>query len=103
ARRSSDLKPAPGTIVRWRSPTGEGVRVDTHVDSGYQVPPHYDSLLCKVITAGATRDQAISRMIAALGELVCEGVPTTVPLHLQILRSPDFRAHRYDTRAIPGT
>ncbi|MFY0537378.1 hypothetical protein [Nannocystis pusilla] len=88
--------------MRWHSPTGDGVRVDTHVDSGYEVPPHYDSLLCKVITAGATRDEAADRMIAALGELVCEGVPTTVPLHLQILRSPAFRSNHYDTRAIPG-
>ncbi|MFZ6183193.1 acetyl-CoA carboxylase biotin carboxylase subunit [Nannocystis pusilla] len=99
---ANNFKPAPGKIVRWHSPTGEGVRVDTHVDSGYEVPPHYDSLLCKVITAGATRDEAADRMIAALGELVCEGVPTTVPLHLQILRSPAFRSNHYDTRAIPG-
>ncbi|MBZ5707702.1 acetyl-CoA carboxylase biotin carboxylase subunit [Nannocystis pusilla] len=100
---ADNFKPAPGRIVRWRSPTGDGVRVDTHVDSGYEVPPHYDSLLCKVITAGATRDEAADRMITALGELVCEGVPTTVPLHLQILRSPAFRSNNYDTRAIPGT
>ncbi len=66
------------------------------------MPPHYDSLLCKVITRGATRDAAADRMIAALGELVCEGVPTTVPMHLAILRSEQFRARRYDTRAIPG-
>ncbi|HEY8378700.1 MAG TPA: acetyl-CoA carboxylase biotin carboxylase subunit [Nannocystis sp.] len=99
---SQGFRPAPGKIVRWHSPTGEGVRVDTHVESGYEVPPHYDSLLCKVITHGATRDEAADRMIAALGELLCEGVPTTVPLHLQILRSSAFREHRYDTRAIPG-
>jgi acetyl-CoA carboxylase biotin carboxylase subunit len=99
---ADNFRPAPGKIVRWHSPAGEGVRVDTHVESGYEVPPHYDSLLCKVITAGATRDQAVDRMIAALGELVCEGVPTTVPLHLQILRSHAFRTNDYDTRAIPG-
>ncbi len=96
------FRPAPGTIRRWQSPAGEGVRVDTHVESGYVVPPHYDSLLAKVLTSGDTRDQACDRMIAALQALVCEGVPTTVPMHLAILASPDFRANRYDTRTIPG-
>jgi acetyl-CoA carboxylase biotin carboxylase subunit len=98
------FRPAPGRITRWRAPASAdgAVRVDTHVEEGYVVPPHYDSLLCKVITRGATRDEACDRMAAALRELVCEGVPTTVPLHLAILASPDFRAGRYDTRTIPG-
>ena len=78
------------------------MRVDTHVEAGYEVPPHYDSLLSKVIARGTNRDAACDRMIAALEQLVCEGVPTTVPMHLAILRSDDFRKHRYDTRAIPG-
>jgi acetyl-CoA carboxylase, biotin carboxylase subunit len=99
---SANFRPAPGKIERWVSPVGEGIRVDTHVRSGYVVPPHYDSLLCKVIAYGADREQAIARMIAALQALVCEGVPTTVPMHLQILASPEFREHRYDTRTIPG-
>jgi acetyl-CoA carboxylase biotin carboxylase subunit len=99
---SQGFRPAPGRITTWRAPTGPDVRVDTHVESGYVVPPHYDSLLCKVITRGATRDEACDRMTAALRELVCEGVPTTVPMHLAILGSPDFRASRYDTRTIPG-
>jgi len=101
---SDDFKPAPGTITRWVSP-GEGdddVRVDTHVTSGYVVPPHYDSLLCKVITRGETRDAACDRMVTALEGLVCEGVPTTVPMHLAILRSEGFRTLDYDTRTIPG-
>ena len=72
------------------------------MQSGYEVPPHYDSLLCKLIASGDTRDQAIDRMIVALQDLVCEGVPTTVPVHLAILRSPAFRNHHYDTRSIPG-
>ena len=78
------------------------MRVDTHVSSGYRIPPHYDSLICKVIAHGPDRDAAIDTMLAALGELVCEGVPTTVPMHQAILASDDFRHHRYDTRAIPG-
>lgn len=96
------FRPSPGTIETWVSPTGEGVRVDTHVQSGYVVPPHYDSLLCKVITHGATRDEACDRMITALGDLVCEGVHTTAAMHRQILASEDFRSNSYDTRAIPG-
>ena len=96
------FRPSPGKIETWVSPTGDGVRVDTHVQSGYVVPPHYDSLLCKVITHGATRDEACDRMIAALGDLVCEGVHTTAAMHRQILASAAFRSNDYDTRAIPG-
>ena len=100
---SANFRPSPGTISRWEAPTGDAdVRVDTHVQTGYEIPPHYDSLLCKVITRGEDRDAACDRMIEALGALVCEGVPTTIPMHLQILRSEDFRNHRYDTRTIPG-
>lgn len=97
-----DFRPAPGVIERWRVPAGEGIRVDTHVTEGYEVPPFYDSLLCKVIASGKDRDEACDRMIAALEELVCEGVPTTVPMHLAILRSEAFRNHHYDTGSIPG-
>jgi acetyl-CoA carboxylase biotin carboxylase subunit len=96
------FRPAPGRITRWQAPEHEDVRIDTHVETGYVVPPHYDSLLAKVITAEDTREEARERMIAALEELVCEGVPTTVPLHLAILRSAEFREGRYDTRTIPG-
>jgi acetyl-CoA carboxylase, biotin carboxylase subunit len=99
---SQNFKPAPGIITRWHAPASEHLRVDTHVVSGYEVPPHYDSLICKLIAYGADRDQARERMISALENLVCEGVPTTVPMHLAILRSPAFRANTYDTRSIPG-
>jgi acetyl-CoA carboxylase biotin carboxylase subunit len=101
---ANEFRPTPGVIARWKSPrTDNGlVRVDTHVQDGYEVPPFYDSLLCKVIARGSDRDAACDRMIAALGELVCEGVPTTVPVHLAILQSAEFRHNRYDTRRIPG-
>jgi acetyl-CoA carboxylase biotin carboxylase subunit len=101
---SNDFRPAPGTLTRWELPqTANGlVRVDTHVAAGYEVPPFYDSLLCKVITRGADRNVACDRMIAALGELVCEGVPTTIPMHIAILGSEPFRSNSYDTGAIPG-
>jgi len=98
------FRPSPGRIEHWSSPKGaEGqVRVDTHVESGTVISPFYDSLLCKVITRGRDREAACERLIVALEELECRGVPTTVPMHLAILRSPDFRHNRYDTGEIPG-
>jgi acetyl-CoA carboxylase biotin carboxylase subunit len=99
-----DFRPAPGVITRWVAPAGPAsqLRVDTHVSSGYEVPPFYDSLLAKVVTRADTRDEAADRMIAALQALECEGVPTTLPMHLAILASEEFRRNRYTTRAIPG-
>ena len=99
---SDGFRPTPGVIEVWEPPAGEGIRVDTHVEPGYRVPPHYDSLICKVIAHGASRDEACDRMIGALSGLRCEGVSTTAPMHLAILRSEAFRTNRYDTRAIPG-
>ena len=111
---AANFRPSPGVIETWAPPeafAGDGsadsspmgrVRVDTHVRSGYEVPPFYDSLICKVITWGEDRDAACDEMIRALGQLRCEGVATTIPMHLDILGNADFRAHRYDTRAIPG-
>jgi acetyl-CoA carboxylase biotin carboxylase subunit len=99
---SNNFAPAPGTITAWRAPHADGVRVDTHVEAGYVVPPHYDSLIAKVIARGRDRDDAAARMIAALSAFVIEGVPTTIPMHLAILRSDAFRTDDYDTRAIPG-
>ncbi len=97
------FRPAPGVITKWQMPAeGDDLRVDTHVAEGYEVPPHYDSLLCKVIARGADRNAARQNMIAALEGLVCEGVPTTASMHLAILRSDAFRDSAYDTRAIPG-
>jgi acetyl-CoA carboxylase biotin carboxylase subunit len=97
-----NFKPAPGVITAWQPPAGDGIRVDTHVVPGYVVPPFYDSLLAKLIVRGATRDDAIARMLDALATFVVEGVPTTIPMHRAILASAAFRAGDYDTRAIPG-
>jgi acetyl-CoA carboxylase, biotin carboxylase subunit len=99
---SDHFRPAPGTITTWQPPAGDGIRVDTHVEPGYEVPPFYDSLLAKVIVKGADRDDAIARMIDALGRFTVAGVPTTIPMHLAILASDEFRTHRYDNRTIPG-
>jgi len=101
---SDGFRPAPGTLTRWELPNApsDKVRIDTHVSQGYRIPPHYDSLICKVITRGDTRDEAADTMLQALGELVCEGVPTTIPMHQAILASEAFRTNDYDTRSIPG-
>jgi len=99
---SEGFRPAPGTITRWEPPSGDGIRVDTHIAPGYVVPPFYDSLLAKLIVRGTDRADAIERMIAALRAFTVEGVPTTIPMHLAILRSEAFRTGRYDTRSIPG-
>ena len=99
---SAGFKPAPGTVTTWQPPSGPGIRVDTHVEAGYIVPPFYDSLLAKLIVKGSDRTDAIQRMIAALSSFQVAGVPTTIPMHLAIMNSEEFRTGRYDTRSIPG-
>ena len=101
---TQNFKPSPGVIQKWRTPAPiDGtLRIDTHVTDGYEVPPFYDSMLCKVIARGSTRDEACDRMVKTLSEMVCEGVPTTIPMHIQVINSPEFRSNRYTTRAIPG-
>ncbi|HEV8100007.1 MAG TPA: hypothetical protein VGP56_12710, partial [Gaiellaceae bacterium] len=93
----NDFAPAPGRVTRMRPPLGPGVRLDTHVEDGYLVPPHYDSLLGKLVVWDETRPQAIGRMLRALGELVLEGVPSTRELAIDILRSEEFASGRYST------
>ena len=87
----------PGPVTRFRPPLGPGVRLDTHVEDGYRIPPHYDSLLGKLVVWDDTRPQAIDRMLRALGELELEGVPTTRELAIDILRSEEFASGRYST------
>jgi acetyl-CoA carboxylase biotin carboxylase subunit len=99
---ANNFAPAPGKVTVWQPPSGEGIRVDTHVEAGYVVPPFYDSLLAKLIVRGATRDDAIAKMIAALTAFRVDGVPTTIPMHIKILQSDAFRTGNYDTRTIPG-
>jgi acetyl-CoA carboxylase biotin carboxylase subunit len=77
--------PSPGRITAWHVPGGPGVRVDSHAYAGYYVPPHYDSMIGKVITYGATREQAIRRMQIALSEMVVEGIQTNIPLHRELM------------------
>ncbi|MCA9529846.1 MAG: acetyl-CoA carboxylase biotin carboxylase subunit [Myxococcales bacterium] len=90
--------PRPGRITEYHAPSGPWVRTDSGVMAGFRVPSAYDSLLAKVITHGATRDQAIARMERALAETVVGGIPTNLPLHRRILADPDFRAGKLSTR-----
>jgi len=99
---ANNFAPAPGTITAWEPPHGDGIRVDTHVERGYVVPPFYDSLLAKLIVKAADRPAAIAKMQAALAAFRVEGVPTTIAMHRQILASDAFARGNYDTRHIPG-
>ncbi len=93
----NDFKPAVGTIERFDVPGGFGVRVDSHLYQGYQVPPFYDSLLAKILVHAPTRDEAIAKMERALRETRIDGVPTTLPFHLKVLANDYFRRGELST------
>jgi acetyl-CoA carboxylase biotin carboxylase subunit len=90
--------PSPGRITAFNLPGGPGVRVDTAVYPGYMVPPHYDSMIAKVIVHARTRELAIARMRRALEAMVIEGIKTTIPLHLKIMSDPKFQAGDFSTK-----
>ena len=94
----NNFRPAPGTITVFHAPGGHGVRLDTHVYAGYSIPPHYDSMIAKLITTARTREEAIDKMKRALDEFVIEGVKTTIPFHRQLMDNPDFVAGNYTTK-----
>jgi acetyl-CoA carboxylase biotin carboxylase subunit len=87
--------PSPGRVDMYHAPGGLGVRVDSALYSGYVVPPHYDSLVAKLVVHGATRREAIARLQRALKEMVVSGIRTTLPLHQQIVADPEFQAGDY--------
>ncbi|MCA3218077.1 MAG: acetyl-CoA carboxylase biotin carboxylase subunit, partial [Burkholderiales bacterium] len=82
--------PSPGRITAWHAPGGPGVRVDSHAYAGYMVPPHYDSMIGKLICYGDTREQALARMRIALSEMVVEGILTNIPLHRDLMMDEKF-------------
>ncbi len=92
------FRPSPGVIKTLHMPGGHGVRVDTHVYAGYNIPPYYDSMIAKLITTGATRAVAICKMKRALEEFTIEGVKTTIPFHLKLMDFPDFVSGKYTTK-----
>ena len=94
----NDFRPSPGKITTLHAPGGHGVRLDTHVYSGYVIPPNYDSMIAKLITTAQTREEAIAKMRRALDEFVVEGVKTTIPFHLQLMDDPDYLAGNYTTK-----
>ena len=95
-----NFAPSPGLITTFHPPGGPGVRLDTHAYAGYLVPPHYDSLVAKLLTYGATRDEAIARMRFALESFVIQGIHTTAAYLLEIMNDPDFIAGDFDTKFV---
>ncbi|HEU4575425.1 MAG TPA: acetyl-CoA carboxylase biotin carboxylase subunit [Chitinophagaceae bacterium] len=94
----NDFRPSPGKITTLHQPGGHGVRVDSHVYAGYVIPPYYDSMIGKLITVARTREEAIDTMYRALSEYVIEGVKTTIPFHLQLMKDERFRSGDFNTK-----
>ena len=94
----NDFRPSPGLINTLHFPGGHGVRLDTHVYSGYLIPPYYDSMIAKLITTAQTRGEAINKMKRALDEFVIEGVKTTIPFHRKLMDHPDYILGNYSTK-----
>ena len=94
----NDFRPSPGKITVLHTPGGHGVRVDSHVYAGYVIPPYYDSMIGKLITIAQTREEAIDTMYRALSEYVIEGIKTTIPFHLQLMKNEDFRSGNFTTK-----
>ena len=92
AEHHKTFMPSPGLITRYHPPGGPGVRVESHIYSGYTVPPHYDSMIGKLICHGNTRDVAIARMIGALSETVIDGINTNIQLQMDIMKDSNFQA-----------
>ncbi|MBK6540358.1 MAG: acetyl-CoA carboxylase biotin carboxylase subunit [Flavobacteriales bacterium] len=94
----NNFRPSPGKITSYHSPGGHGVRVDTHVYAGYTIPPNYDSMIGKLIVSAQTREEALMKMERALSEYVIEGIPTTIPFHLQLMQNEKFRKGEFTTK-----
>ena len=92
-----DFRPSPGIISNFHMPGGKGVRVDSHAYSGYKIPPHYDSMIGKLIVHAKDRGRAINRMQRALEETIIEGVKTTIPYHQKIMEDKNFSSGKFDT------
>jgi acetyl-CoA carboxylase biotin carboxylase subunit len=94
----NDFRPSPGKITVLHTPGGHGVRIDSHVYAGYVIPPYYDSMIGKLITVAQTREEAIATMSRALSEYVIEGIKTTIPFHLQLMKNEDFKSGNFTTK-----
>lgn len=95
-----NFRPSPGLVTAFNQPGGFGVRVDTHCYTGYKIPPYYDSMIGKLIVKGRNREEAIKKMSRALEEFIVEGIKTTIPFHMIIMKNEDFIKNNYDTSFI---
>jgi acetyl-CoA carboxylase biotin carboxylase subunit len=93
-----NFRPSPGKITSLHFPGGHGVRVDSHIYQGYEIPPYYDSLVAKLITFAPTRMEAIAKMSRALDEFIIEGIVTTIPFHQKMMKNIDFIEGNFDTK-----
>jgi acetyl-CoA carboxylase biotin carboxylase subunit len=96
AEHPETFVPSPGKINRYHAPGGFGVRVDSAIYDGDSVPPHYDSLVAKVIVHARTREEGLMRVERALGETIIDGIHTNIQLHERILQEPEFRAGQFN-------
>ena len=94
----NNFRPSPGKIGNLHTPGGHGIRVDSHIYAGYTIPPNYDSMVAKLITVAQTREEAIAKMHRALSEYVIEGVKTTIPFHLRLMKDERFIKGDYTTK-----
>lgn len=92
------FRPSPGKINNLHFPGGHGIRIDSHVYSGYTIPPNYDSMIAKVIVSGQSREEVITRMKRALQEFVIDGIKTTIPFHIRLMDDPGFRSGQFTTK-----
>ncbi|WEG14315.1 acetyl-CoA carboxylase biotin carboxylase subunit [Pullulanibacillus sp. KACC 23026] len=93
-----NFMPSPGRVAMYLPPGGPGVRVDSAVYPGYMIPPYYDSMVAKIITHGATREEAVNKMKRALGETVVDGIETTIPFHIKLFNHPVFVSGDFNTK-----
>jgi acetyl-CoA carboxylase, biotin carboxylase subunit len=94
----ADFRPSPGKITEYHEPGGHGLRIDTHVYAGYTIPPHYDSMIAKLITVAQTREEAILKMRRALDEYIIEGIKSTIPFHRKLMVNEDFNNGNFTTK-----
>ncbi|KAA6440306.1 acetyl-CoA carboxylase biotin carboxylase subunit [Dyadobacter flavalbus] len=95
---ANGFRPSPGKITNMHFPGGHGIRIDSHVYSGYTIPPNYDSMIAKLIVSGQSREEVITRMKRALQEFVIEGIKTTIPFHIKLMDDPGFKSGNFTTK-----
>lgn len=95
---ANGFRPSPGKITNLHFPGGHGIRIDSHVYTGYTIPPNYDSMIAKLIVSGQSREEVLTRMKRALQEFVIEGIKTTIPFHIKLMDDPGFKSGNFTTK-----